>query len=77
MAGVVKLEDYMKDPDVYGLLYDEPTPEEEIREIKEFAMEQGMEKAWNNKLGNQLLSYIKMEHLTNWLLIYWTLPKNN
>jgi len=44
MAGVVKLEDYMKDPDVYGLLYDEPTPEEEIREIKEFAMEQGMEK---------------------------------
>ena len=42
MAGVVKLEDYMKDPDVYGLLYEEQSEEEYIKEVTEFAMEKGM-----------------------------------
>ena len=44
MAGVVKLEDYMKDPDVYGLLYEEQSEEEYIKEVTEFAMEKGIEK---------------------------------
>lgn len=43
MAGVVKLEDYMKDPDVYGLLYDEPTKEDYIREGKEMGIDEGIE----------------------------------
>ena len=43
MAGIVKLEDYMKDPDVYGLLYEEPTPEEQIKEAYAYGKSQGKE----------------------------------
>ena len=51
MAGVIKLEDYMKDPDVYGLLYEEKTGKElaeeyyrdGISEGKRQGIEQGIE----------------------------------
>ena len=61
MAGVVKLEDYMKDPDVYGLLYEEQSEEEYIKEVTEFAMEKGIEKGMEQGIEmNKKESAIKL-----------------
>ena len=60
MAGVVKLEDYMKDPDVYGLLYEEQSEEEYIKEVTEFAMEKGIEKGMEQKTKESAVEFYKL-----------------